>query len=167
MRVSTIVLVTLSTFLFVGQAHAKSCSFFAGILSFDEASSSVKLKVLKGSETKFFPKPEGSPTASRLPAKCKGKALKQESYAVKTTGGRMTVTQVRENFSNKMMNETDDPKWLPALFKELNANRTKVLVVLRPPTGKKSPLNLKTIYLPITVEERKEIERLESQGEDL
>jgi len=167
MRALTIVLSILFALLTVSEAQAKSCSTFAGFLSFDAAKSTVKLKILKGSESKFFPQPEGSTTNSKLPPRCKGKATKQASYPVKTTGGRMTVTQIRGNFSGKMLNDTGDKKWLPAELEKLMKNKVKVVVVLRPPVGKKSPFELTTIYLPITPEEEAEIKRLESQAEDM
>jgi hypothetical protein len=167
MRALTIVFTILFALLMVSEAQAKSCSTFAGILSFDAGDSSVKLKILKGSESKFFPKPEGAPTTSKLPEGCKSRATKQASFPIKTTGGRMSVTQIRENFSGKMLNDTSDPKWLPAELAKLTKNKVKVLVVLRPPVGKKTPYELTTIYLPITPEEEAEIERLEKQSEDM
>ena len=79
----------------------------------------------------------------------------------------MSVTQVRENFSGKMLNDTDDPKWLPAYFEDLSTNETIVVVILKPGPGKKDPAKLTTIYLPITDEEKAEIKRLEDQAEDV
>ena len=167
MRALTIALTILFALLTVSEAQAKSCSTFAGILSFDATKSSVTLKILKGSRSKFFPQPEGATNTSKLPAGCKGKSTKQASYPVKTTGGRMSVTQIRENFSGKMLNDTGDKKWLPAELEKLMKNKVKVVVVLRPPVGKKSPFELTTIYLPITPAEEAEIKRLESQAEDM
>ena len=149
------------------EAAAKSCSSFAIITGFDAASSSVTLKTEKGREGKFFPKPEGTPKTSKLPKKCSSKILKQDAFPVKTTGGKLTVTQVRQNFSNKMLNDTDDSAWLPAKLEELIAGQTKVLVVARPPLkDKKGAYGLTTIYLPATQEDLDEIARLDAQVED-
>ncbi len=79
----------------------------------------------------------------------------------------MSVTQVRSNFEGKMLNDTDDPNWVPGKLKELIAAKTQVVIVLRPGMGKDSPLGVTTLYLPITDEERAEIERIEKQAEDV
>jgi hypothetical protein len=92
---------------------------------------------------------------------------KTTSLVVKPTGGRMTVTQVRSNFEGKMLNDPDDPAWLPAQLEKLIAEETQVVVVIRPGIGKNAPLGITTIYLPITDEELAEIQRLEDQEEDI
>jgi hypothetical protein len=149
------------------EATAKSCSSFAIITAYDAGAKSVQLKVEKGREGKFFPKPEGTPKTSKIPGKCSSKVLKQESFAVKPTGGKMTVTQVRTNFSNKMLNDTDDETWLPKKLEELITGKTKVLVVARPPIGdKKGAYGLTTIYLPANQEDLDEIKRIDDQAED-
>ena len=66
-----------------------------------------------------------------------------------------------------MLNDTDDPAWLPAQLGKLIADETKVVIVIRPGPGKDSPLGLTTVYLPITDEERAEIKRLEDQAKDI
>ena len=154
-------------FLGVAQAQAASCSSFGVIKSFDADASTVVIGFTKGKEHKFFPKPEGTPRISKISDKCRSRVLKQDSYAVKTTGGKLTVTQVRENFSSKMLNDTEDSTWLPAKLKELIGGKTVVLVALRPPVGKKKPYGVTTIYLPITPEELTEIKRLENLAEDV
>ena len=164
-RISLAVLLALG--LGASQAKAASCSTFASIKSYDSDTMTVEIKLEKGTERKFFPKPEGSPPTSKIPNKCRRKVTKQTRFPVKITGGRMSVTQVRENFSGKMLNDTDDPKWLPAYFEDLSTNETIVVVILKPGPGKKDPAKLTTIYLPITDEEKAEIKRLEDQAEDV
>lgn len=161
-----VTLIAIATAPFA-DAAAKSCSSFAIITSYDADAESVQLTVEKGTESKFFPKPDGAPKVSKIPKKCSSRVLKQASFPVTTTGGRMTVTQVRENFSNKMLNDTGDATWLPKKLAELIAAKTVVLVVARPPvTDKKGDSGLTTIYLPITDEEIAEIKRLDAQAED-
>jgi len=169
MRAITILVATLFAFLAApfADAAAKSCSSFAVITAYDADAKSVQLKTEKGRESKFFPKPDGAPKVSKIPKKCSSKVLKQASFPVTPTGGRMTVTQVRANFSNKMQNDTDDATWLPRKLEELIAAKTKVLVVARPPvTDKKGASGLTTIYLPISEEEIAEIARLDAQAQD-
>ena len=162
--VATLVALVAAPF---ADAAAKSCSSFAVITSYDAAAKSVQLKAEKGSESKFFPKPEGAPKTSKIPKKCSSKVLKQASFPVTPKGGRLTITQVRANFSNKMLNDTDDETWLPKKLEELIAAKTKVLVVARPPvTDKKGPSGLTTIYLPISQDGLDEIKRIEAQAED-
>jgi len=149
------------------QAEAKSCSSFAVIKSHDAEANTVEVEYEKGRTTKYFPKPEGTPRdSSKIPNPCKGKVLKQTSLVVKPTGGRMTVTQVRSNFEGKMQNDTDDPAWLAARLKELIDAKTEVVVVVRPGMGKDAPLGMTTLYLPITEEEKAEIQRIEDDAED-
>ena len=169
MRAISILVATLAVVVAApfADAAAKSCSSFAVITAYDADAKSVQLKTEKGRESKFFPKPEGAPKVSKIPKKCSSKVLKQESFPVTPTGGRMTVTQVRANFSNKMQNDTDDATWLPRKLEELITAKTKVLVVARPPvTDKKGASGLTTIYLPISEEEIAEIARLDAQAQD-
>jgi len=148
------------------QAQAASCSVFASIKSFDAEALELEIKVEKGSERKFFPKPEGTPPISKIPNKCKRKVTKQTKFPVKPTGGRMSITQVRANFSGKMVNDSDDASSFTSHIEGLIKDETTVLVLLRPGPGKKDPIKLTTIYLPITEEEKAEIQRLEDQAED-
>ena len=169
MRIGIPVLAVLALCLLgASQASAKSCSTFAVIASFDEAASTVEVKYEKGKSSKFFPKPEGTPRdTSKIPGKCTRKVTKLTSFKVKATGGRMTMTQVRSNFQGKMLNDADDAAWLPAKLNELVEAKTLVVIVIRPGMGKDAELSVTTIYVPITEEEKAEIKRLESQGEDL
>lgn len=150
------------------QARAESCASFAVIKSYDAAAGSVEVDYSKGSMTKYFPRPEGSPSDStKIPKGCTGKVTKTKSLAVKATGGRMTVTQIRTNFEGKMLNNTSDPNWVPAELKKLIDGKTEVVIVVRPGMGKDAPLGITTIYLPITDEELAEIQRIEKQAEDV
>ena len=149
------------------RADAASCSAFASIKSYDPDTMTVEIELEKGTERKFFPKPEGTPPISKIPNKCRRRVTKQAQFPVKTTGGRMSVTQVRANFSGKMLNDTDDPEWLPAYLGKLAADETTVVVILKPGPNRKDPAKLTTIYLPITEEEKAEIKRLEDQAEDV
>lgn len=162
-----LLVVVLALGLGAAQAHAASCSAFAKIKSYDASAKEVEVDYEKGSEKKFFPKPEGAPSVSKIPNKCKRKLTKQTKFPVKTTGGRLSVTQVRANFSGKMLNDTDDPEWLPGYFANLIEDKTTVVIILRPGKKKKDPVPLTTIYLPITDEEIAEIKRLEDQAEDV
>jgi hypothetical protein len=169
MRAITIIVATLFAIVTApfADAAAKSCSSFAIITAYDADAKSVQLKTEKGRESKFFPKPEGAPKVSKIPKKCSSKVMKQDSFPVTPTGGRLTITQVRANFSNKMQNDTSDATWLPKKLEELIAAKTKVLIVARPPvTDKKGPAGLTTIYLPANEEDLAEIKRLEEQAED-
>lgn len=150
------------------QADAASCSAFAVIKSYDAAKSAVEVKYGSGSMSKFFPKPEGAPRDStKQPATCKANVTKQTSLQVKGTGGKMSVTQVRTNFEGKMLNDVDDPKWLPAKLEELIKNKTEVVLVIRPGLAKDSPLGITTLYLPADAADLAEIKRLEDQAEDV
>ena len=169
MRASTVLVATVFALVAApfAEAAAKSCSSFAIITAFDAGAKSVQLKVEKGRESKFFPKPEGAPKTSKIPKKCKSKVLKQDNFPVTPTGGKMTVTQVRANFSNKMLNDTEDATWLPKKLEELIAGKTKVLVVARPPLkDKKGAYGLTTIYLPANQADLDEIKRLDEQAQD-
>ena len=150
-------------------AHAgASCSTFAKITGYDEASQSITIEKMKGSESKFFPKTDGAPKTSKIPKKCKSKVLGQGDFPVKSTGGRLSITQVRSNFEGKMLNDPDDKAWVGAKMQELVAAGEVVVVVLRQPPGsdKKAPHQVTTVYMPITPEEEAEIERLNAQAED-
>jgi len=169
MRAITILLSTVVAIVAAPafEAAAKGCSSFAVITGVDTAANTVTIAAEKGSESKFFPKPEGAPKASKIPKKCSSKILKQKSFGVKPTGGRLSVTQVRENFSSKMLNDTDDASWLGKELQKLVDSKASVVIVARPPVGnKKGDYELTTIYLPITPAEEAEIKRLEAQSQD-
>jgi hypothetical protein len=169
MRATPILIVTLVALVAApfADAAAKSCSSFAILTGYDAEKKSVTLTAEKGSESKFFPKPDGAPKTSKIPKKCSSRVLKQASFPVTPTGGRLTITQVRANFSNKMLNDTDDATWLPKQIEGLIAAKTKVLVVARPPvTDKKGASGLTTIYLPANEEDLAEIKRIEEQASD-
>jgi hypothetical protein len=147
-------------------ALAKSCNAWVIIESYDPGTSTVTVKKEKTSVRKYFPKPEGA-TGSKIPAKCKSKVYKQGSFPVTATGGRLKITQIRENFSGKMLNDPEDPAWLPAKLQELIDDKTLVSAIMRPPVGKKKPFGVSAVYLPITEAELKEIERLENLASDV
>lgn len=150
------------------RAEAQSCSTFAVVQSFDASAKTAELEYEKGSQQRFFPKPEGSNTdTTKIPKKCTKKVTRGTTVKVKPSGGRMTVTQFRENFSGKMRNDLDDSGWVPTNLQKLIADKTKVVVVLRPGKGKKDAPELTTIYLPITEEEKAEIARIDKQAEDV
>jgi hypothetical protein len=168
MRLAILVFAVLALCLGSTQANARSCSSFALIKSYDAAAKTVEISYEKGKLGKFFPRPEGdSQSGSRIAKGCRGKVKKTTALVVKPTGGRMTVTQVRSNFEGKMLNDTEDPAWLPAQLEKLIAEETQVVVVIRPGIGKDAPLGITTIYLPITDEELAEIQRLEDLEEDI
>ena len=152
-----------------GAWAASSCASFAVIKAYDAAKHEVEVDFVKGSERKFFPRPDsgGGNQQSKLPKQCSGKIRKQDKFAVKETGGRLSVTQIRSNFEGRMQNNLDDENWLPTELKKLIEEKTEVPVVIRPGMGKDDSLWITTIYLPITDEELKEIERIESQVEDV
>ena len=87
----------------------------------------MQVKWEKGSESRFFPKTEGTPANnSKLPAKCKTRLTKNTNeFEVKPVGGRMSVTQVRMNFSGKMLNDLEDPAWLGARIEKLIADTAR------------------------------------------
>lgn len=163
-----LVFAVLAVGLGSAQAQARSCSSFAVIKSYDPATKTVEISHEKGKISKFFPRPEGdSQSGSRIPKGCKRKVKKTTKLVVKPTGGRLTLTQLRSNFDGKMLNDTEDPAWLPARLEKLIAEQTTVVVVIRPGMGKDAPLGITTMYLPISEEELAEIKRLEEEGEDL
>ena len=143
---------------------AGSCSGFAVIKSYDADAKMATIKYSKGSQSRFFPRPEGGGVStSKLPRPCRGKIKKQTELVVTPTGGRMTVTQVRANFSGKMLNDTHDKSWVPTQIQKLVEDKTPVVVLVRQGLGKDAPLGITTIYMPITDEEKTEIARIESQ----
>ena len=167
MRFGVPILVFLALCLGSSRAGAASCASFAVLKSYDVDARRLEVTYERGSRSKYFPKPEGTPRdSSKIPATCKKKVTKETNLAVKASGGRFSITQVRSNFQGKMLNDTDDPNWLPAKLEQLIADNTQVVVVIRPGMGKDAPLGITTIYLPITDEERAEIKRLEDQAED-
>ena len=169
MVIRTLMLASALLLIAPTSAFAKSCSLFGRIMGYDADAHTVEVKFTKGNQRKFFPRPDsgGGNQQSKLPKKCKGKVKKQKVYPVKETGGRMSVTQVRANFQGSMQNDTEDPAWLPGKLAELIEGKTEVALVFRPGMDKDKTLNLTTIYLPITEEELKEIERIEAQAEDM
>jgi hypothetical protein len=66
-----------------------------------------------------------------------------------------------------MLNDTDDPKWLPAKLDELIKNKTEVVLIIREGMAKNSPLGITTLYLPATDADLAEIKRLENQAQDV
>ena len=158
--------VFLAFALGAAQAEAASCSTFVSIKSFDADAMEVEVNYEKGNQRKFFPQPEGAPPISKIPKKCKRRVTRESKFPVKATGGRMSVTQVRANFGGQMLNDTDDAAWFTTRMEGLIEGETTVVILLRPGPGKKDPVKLTTIYLPITEEELAEIKRLEDQAED-
>lgn len=148
-------------------ANAASCSSFAIIKSYDASTGMAEVEFKKGNKRKYFPQVEGAPgDTQKIPRKCKKKVTKNKSFLVKSSGGRMSITQFRSNFAGKMTNDVEDKEWVGKHLQELIASKTKVVVVIRPGMGKDAPFGLTTIYLPITPEEEKEIERRNSEVED-
>jgi hypothetical protein len=146
---------------------AGSCSGFVTIEKYDPDKNIATVDYTRGSENLFFPKPEGSPNTSKIPRPCKGKVKKQTDLVITPTGGRMTVTQIRANFSGKMLNDTRDASWVPKQIQKLVEDKTVVVITVREGIGKDAPLGITTIYMPITDEEKAEIARLEAQAEDV
>lgn len=156
-----------TTILAASPVEAASCSSFVVIKSYDANAKTVEVSYERGSLKTYFPRPEGSPNDSaKIPKPCSKRVTKTTSLVANPTGGRMTVTQVRANFSGKMLNDTEDPTWLPGQLETLIKEKTPVIVVIRPGMKKDSPLGITTLYLPITDEEQAEIERLEKLAED-
>ena len=146
---------------------AGSCSSFAEIKSYDAEKGVVTIKHVKGSQNRYFPRPEGSPNNSKLPKPCRGKVKKLKELVITPTGGRMTITQVRANQSGKMLNDTEDKTWVPKQLQALVDGKTTVVVLIRQGLGKDAPYGITTIYLPVTQEELDELARLEAQAEDV
>ncbi len=167
-RISVLSFIVAALGLGASQADAASCSAFVVIKSFDEKASTVEVTYGSGSVPKFFPKPEGTPRdATKVPGSCKGNVTKTKNLVVKGTGGKMSVTQVRTNFEGKMLNNLDDPKWLPAKLAELIAAKTQVVLVIRPGMAPKAPLGITTLYLPAGDADLAEIKRLEALATDV
>ncbi len=168
MRYGIAMLVGFGLCLGATQAQAKSCSSFAVVKAFDADASTVQVSHEKGRVTKYFPKPAGTPRdSSKIPKKCNSKITKQSDFKVKSSGGRMTMTQVRTNFRGDMLNDAEDPNWLPTKLKELIASNATVVLVIRPGMGKDAPLGITTVYLPITEGELAEIKKLDDEAEDI
>lgn len=147
---------------------ARSCSGFAVIKAFDPDASTIEVSWDKGNERKFFPKPEGTPRGpSKIPESCKRRITKNTTLPVMSTGGKLSITQVRTNLDGSMMNDADDEAWLGGKLKELVAGETQVVIVVRPGPGKDSEPKVMSIYLPITDEELAEIKRREDEAEDV
>jgi hypothetical protein len=168
MRYSIPVLAILALVLGSAQADAASCSSFAVIKSYDAATKTAVVEYTKGKMQEYFPKPEGTPRDSqKIPKHCSSKVRRTTSLAIKPTGGRMSVTQIRSNFEGKMLNDTNDDAWVPAQLKKLIDDKSEVVIVIRPGMGKDAPLSITTLYLPITDKELNEIKRIESQASDV
>ena len=167
MRYAIPVFLVLAVGLFASQAQAKSCSSFVVIEAYDADAKTVKVKHTKGKVGKFFPKPEGAPSdTTKVPRKCK-KKQRLDEYNVKSSGGRMSVTQFRSNFEGKMLNDTDSDEWFAGQMKELIDGKTEVAFVIRPGMKKDSGLEVTTVYMPANEADFAEIKRLEDQAEDL
>jgi hypothetical protein len=168
MRFAIPIVVFVALCLASAQANAASCSSFAVIKSYNAQDSTVEIDYAKGKEREYFPRPEGSPRdSSKIPSPCRGKVKKETKFVVKPKGGKMTITQVRSNFEGKMLNDTEDATWLPAQLEKLIADKTTVVVLIRPGMGRDAPLGITTIYLPITDEELAEIKRIDDEAEDI
>ena len=167
MRFWIAVLMFVALFFGAAQAQAASCSSFVVIKSYDADANTIEVDHEKGKMRKYFPKPSGTPSGpSKIPSSCKRKITKQTSLVVKATGGRLSMTQIRSNLDGKMLNDADDPAWLPAKLKEIIDGKVQVVSVIRAGMGKDAPLGVTTIYMPITEEEKTEITRRENIGED-
>ena len=150
------------------EADARSCSTFAKIQAYDADGHRIKVNYEKGSVRRYFPKPEGAPRDSqKVPKSCRRSVLRNDVLHVKETGGRLSITQIRSNFEGKMLNDTDDPAWFSNQMKQLIEGETEVVIVIRPGMKDDDPLEVSTIYLPITDAERAEIKRLEDQAEEI
>lgn len=150
------------------EAWARSCSTFAVIQAYDADGHRIKVDYEKGSLRRYFPKPEGAPQDSqKVPKNCRRSMLRNDVLHVKETGGRLSITQIRSNFEGKMLNDTEDAAWFSNQMKELIQDETELVIVIRPGMKDDDPLEVSTIYLPITDEERAEIKRLEDQAEEI
>jgi hypothetical protein len=160
--------VLLAIALGAASAQAQSCSVFMEIQSYDAKAETAEVNYTRGSQSKFFPRPEGSPSdTTKIPKKCSKKVTKSTTVAVKPTGGRMTVTQLRMNYSGKMLNDIDDATWVPKQLEKLIADKTTVVGVLRPAKARGDAPDLTTIYLPASEEDLAEIKRIEDRAEDV
>ena len=148
------------------QAQAKSCSSFVIIKGYKADEAKVLVEHKKGSISKYFPKPEGTPgDTTKVPGKCK-KSARKKTLAVKASGGRMSVTQFRTNFEGKMLNDTDSDEWFAGEIQKLIDAKTEVVAVIRPGRKKDDPIALTTIYLPAGPDDLAEIKRLEDQAQE-
>ena len=174
MRLFITALAAVGVFLAASQAEAASCSGFATFKQIDKEANFVQVKWVKGSESRYFPKTEGTPANnSKIPAMCKTRIKKKiTDFRLKPVGGKMSITQVRENFSGKMKNPKEDEGadtqsgYLYGTIEKLMKDKTKVAIIVRDGVTKDDPYNLTTIYLPITDEEKAEIARLDAQATD-
>ena len=167
MRSTLFLLVAAVPFLAAAHAQAASCSAFGIIKSYDEAGSTVEVEFTKGKATKFFPRVSGATgDITKIPKTCKRSALKNSTVPVKATGGRMSVTQIRNNLSGKMLNDTDDAAWFKTEVDKLIAAGEPLVLVLRLGKKRGDPAPMTTIYLPATAEDLAEIQRLEEQVSD-
>jgi len=169
MRLIVPVLVVFLLGIAAPRAEAASCSVFIKVKSYDLEAKTVDVEYTRGSQSRYFPKPEGSTTTTtKIPKKCSKRITKKNpTLPFKPTGGRMSVTQFRSNFSGKMLNNTEDPKWISGEFDKLIADETTVCAILRPSKRKGDTPKLTTIYMPITEEEKTEIKRIESDAVDV
>lgn len=157
----------LALFLGAAQAQAKSCSSFVVIKSYDPATKTIEVHHGRGSVRKFFPKPEGSPTdTTKIPGSCRHSVTKHDKLEVESSGGRMSVTQIRTNFEGKMLNDTDSDAWFASKMKEMIDGKMEVVAVIRPDIKDKKKLKVTTIYLPANDADFAEIKRLEAQAHD-
>jgi len=168
MRFVLPVLALLALGLGAANAQAQSCSTFVVVKSYDESAKTAELEFVKGSQKKYFPKPEGANTdTTKIPKKCAKKVTRNPVVKVKPSGGRLSVTQFRENFSGKMRNDLEDSGWFKTNMDKLVADKTKLVAILRPGKGKKDPSELTTLYMPISDEEKAEIARIDAQASDV
>lgn len=150
------------------RAEAASCSTFVVVKSYDHAAKTAEVSYERGNQKKYFPKPEGANTdTTKIPKKCSKRVTRSTTLKVTPSGGRMSVTQFRENFSGKMRNDLNDDGWVKKNLEKLIADKTEVVAVLRPGKDRKDAPELTTIYLPITEEELAEIARIDAQAEDV
>jgi hypothetical protein len=167
MRSTLILLLVAVPFLAAANAQAKSCSTFGVIKSYDEAGKTVEVEWTKGKATNFFPRVSGaSGDITKIPGKCKRRTLKATTVPVKATGGKLSVTQIRNNLTGKMLNDTESAAWFKAEIDKLVAAGDAVAIVLRPGRKKTDPIPMTTIYLPATAEDMAEIQRQEDQVTD-
>lgn len=149
------------------QANAASCHSFAVIKSYDAAASTVEVEWTKGKTQQYFPRGEGATgEITKIPKRCKRSLLKVTTVPVKESGSRLSVTQLRENRSGKMVNDLDDAGWFKTEIEKLIASGEPVVTVLRPGRKRSDPAPMTTIYLPVTQAELDEIKRLEALVED-
>jgi len=150
------------------RAEAQSCSYFVAFTAYDAAKKTVDVTYERGSQKKYFPKPEGAPSdTTKIPKKCSKRITRDTTLKAKPTGGRMSVTQFRENFSGKMRNDLDDEGWFGPQIQQLITDKTAVVAIIRPARKKGDMPELTTIYLPITEEEKAEIARIDAEAKDV